>query len=58
MEQGLSDGYQLSPIDGEGVRLAPRVDEEGQPVSGGVYTCPYTRDASDCVEAAISVYTT
>ena len=55
VKQCLSDGNQFSPVDGGGVCQSTRVDEEGQPVGGGVDPCPNTGDAFDSEEAPISL---
>ena len=42
-------------VDGEGVCLTPRVDEEGQSVGGGVDPCPSPGGSCSSVDAPISV---
>ena len=55
VEEGLPDGHQFSPVDGEGVFTPPWVDEEGESMSGGVDPSPHTGGAFDSEEAPISV---
>jgi hypothetical protein len=55
VQQGLSDGHQFSPVDGNGVCQPSRVDEDGQVMSGGVNPCPSPGNPIYGVKTSISV---